>query len=982
MAGLGTAALGVCQAADPARILAELRATHLDPGRAVVLRDATIDLGAGQLVVESATVVPAVTLDGRAIELELSGSLRFRIEPPDEIEAAQLELFTGRRSLDVAVADVVLAVADPRLAQRLLDGPAHTADAQQLARAETTYRRWREGAERRRAGVEMSLLRALVGDSVAAGYVAAWCRTDELGEFFFEHDPEDPETLTLASFVPLDVRGWDRRRIARHIRFQQRKGRFLEARVEDLGAWDIWLSGPRDDTVERGATGPGFESRHYDIDVTVRRKRRLLDGHARVTVETLHAGRTTVPFEVHPDLRVREAHDASGAPLPFVQIGSQVVVVLPEAQPKGARFTIDLHYTGRALQWVGRGVHDLVDTDDWYPHTGAVDRATYELLLRWPKKQELLASGRLIEAGSDRRYRWERRRIDRPAIAASFVLGDLRVESRRIAGTELTLGFDHSTVSAERERAIATIATALEFLERTWGELPVDALTVVVLPRDYAQSYLGFVTLNRSMLESTGIETFGVGEWVRETTIAHELAHQWWGNLVGWSSYRDQWLSESMANYTALLYWAERSGRPDSPLGELAAGWRESLERLAPDGRTVESLGPVVLGHRLNSSKATGYQTVVYRKGAVVLAMLARAVGPERFHEALRRLLADQDGRTLTTADFLDELSRAAQIDLDGFARTFVYGTGIPDYYYTYDVTPADEHWIVRGEARRRSQVRPVVRIERDALERWDVVREFVLVSASEAAALRVPFRIVGRARPPSAAPESARATAVEGELMLHGDGRFEIETDLEPATFQLDPNGEVLASFAPADDPRRTLRLQAEDSLARGDLAAAEELLRRGLTALLGTPNEAGSARYRDAQARRDEGRLRAALVRLCLDQGRLEEARAEIAALEKILAQDRGALWYDREVLAARIDLASGAAQDAHRRLRRLLGRNEDDAPRVRADLAAEAWALLGVAAQAVGEAEDRDTALVAARSRGADVAAFAAAVAGQQR
>ena len=982
--GLGAAAVCVCQAADPARVLDELRAARLDPGRAVVLRDTTIDLGAAQLVIESATVVPAVSVGGRPVELELSGSLRFRVEPPDEVEAAQLELFTGRRSLDVAVEDVVLAVADARLAQRFLDAPTRAADTEQLARAETTYRRWREGAERRRAGVEMSLLRALVGDPVLAGYVAVWCRTAEIGEFFFEYDPEDPEALTLASFVPLDVRGWDRRRLERHIRFQQRKGRFLEVRLEDLGAWDIWLSGPRESAEPGGSHGPGFESRHYELDVTVRRKRRLLDGRARVTVEALHAGRTTVPFEVHPDLRVREAYDAGGAPLPFVQIGPQVTVVLPEAPPPGARFAIALGYSGRALQWVGRGVHDLVDTDDWYPHTGAVDRATYDVLLRWPRDQELLASGRLVDAGRDGRYRWGHRRIDRPAIAASFVLGDLRVESRRIAGTDLTIGFDRSAAGTDRERAIGTIATALEFLERTWGELPVEELTVVVLPRDYAQSYLGFVTLNRSMLESTGIETFGVGEWVRETTIAHELAHQWWGNLVGWSSYRDQWLSESMANYTALLYWAERSGRPDSPLGELAAGWRESLERLAPDGRTVESLGPVVLGQRLNSSKASGYQTVVYRKGAVVLAMLARAVGPERFHEALRGLLAENEGRVLTTADFLDELARVAQIDLDGFARTFVYGTGIPVFYYTYDVARTDDRWIVRGEARRRPQVRPVVRIERIARERWDVVRDFVPAVAAQAAALRVPFRIVGRTRPAAADSASAQATAVEGELMLRGDGRFEVETDLEPATFRLDPHGEVLARFAPADDVRRTLRLQAEDRLGLDDFAGAEELLRRALDAQpQSSPSEAGtSAAYRDAEARRDEGRLRAALARLCLDQGRVDEARAEIAVLEKILAQDRGGLWFDREVLAARIELESGAAADAYRRLRRLLGRGVDDAPRVRADLAAEAWALLAVAAHAIGERENLTTALAAARSRGADVTAFGAVVAGEQR
>ncbi len=977
------ACAGLCEAGDPVRILDELRVARLEAGAAVHLQDVTIEIGAARLEVESATLVPTTPVEGRPVELELSGRMRFRIEPPDDVEASQLELFTGRRTLDVAVEDVVLAIADEGLARRLVDTPSRVAlDAEGLARAEASYRRWVDGAERRRAGVEASLFRAIAGDHGLSEFIAAWCRSPEVGEFYVERDPEDPESLTLAGFVPLDIRGWDRQRLARHIRFQQRKGRFLDVRVDDLGAWDIWLTGPWNDGPAPDSTqGPGFESRHYELSVTVRRNRRILDGRARVTVEAIRPGRTTVPFEIHPDLRVRQVFDAGGGPLPFVQLGPQVVVVLPAAPLPGARFDVDLRYTGRALQWVGRGVHDLVDTDDWYPHCGAIDRATYDSLLRWPSDQELLSSGRLVESGRDGRYRWERRRIDRPAIAASFVLGDLRVERRRIGETELTIGFDRASVAPERVKAVGTIASALEFLERTWGDLPVNELTVVVLPRDYAQSYLGFVTLNHSILDSAGAEAFGLGDWVRETTIAHELAHQWWGNVVGWSSYRDQWLSESMANYTALLYWAEHSGVPGSPLGELSAGWRESLERLAADGRTVESLGPVTLGYRLNSSKAEAYQTVVYRKGAVVLAMLARAVGPERFHDALRSMLEGQEGRVLTTADFLESIGEAAQVDLGGFSRTFVYGTGIPVYYYEYAAEPVGDAWVVRGTAKRRPQARPAVRAKLVHGARWDVVRDFVPVESPATTTLRVPFRVVARAQGPVTGTASAQATALDGELTLRDEGRFEVETDLEPALFRLDPHGEILARFASADDPRRTLRLKAEDRILLDDPAGAEALLRQALAAGAQDSPTAGPrpVAYRDAETRRDEARIRAALARLYLDQDRVDEARAEIATLEKLLQGDRGALWFDREVLSARLELHDGDAAAAHRRLRRLVGREAEDTPRVRAEMAAEAWTLAAIAAHELGLTRDRTIALDAARTRGADVTEFVSAVSG---
>ena len=96
-------------------------------------------------------------------------------------------------------------------------------------------------------------------------------------------------------------------------------------------------------------------------------------------------------------------------------------------------------------------------------------------------------------------------------------------------------------------------------------------------------------------------------------------------------------------------------------LAEMSAGWRAALERKIDDGRTIESLGPIVLGSRLNSSRAAnGYGAIVYRKGAVVLAMLARAVGEERFLEMLRSLVDSSMGEVITTADFVSSIERMA----------------------------------------------------------------------------------------------------------------------------------------------------------------------------------------------------------------------------------------------------------------------------------------------------------------------------------
>jgi len=108
--------------------------------------------------------------------------------------------------------------------------------------------------------------------------------------------------------------------------------------------------------------------------------------------------------------------------------------------------------------------------------------------------------------------------------------------------------------------------------------------------------------------------------------IAHETAHQWWGGIVAWRSYRDQWLSEGFAEYSGILYTGTRDSKNSKE--ELLSDARDSL-RQPPvtttglgKGRLVD-VGPITFGHRLNTTKTFGaYQALIYSKGALVLRTL------------------------------------------------------------------------------------------------------------------------------------------------------------------------------------------------------------------------------------------------------------------------------------------------------------------------------------------------------------------------
>jgi len=962
---------------EPAELLRGIRASGLAPDDALSVAGVEIGLGPALLEIERGSLFPVSPVAGRTLEWIFVGQARFRLEPPDAIEAGQLELFTGERFLETPVEEAVLVLADPRWLSAL---PSRTAPAgvspELRERAESVQRAWLARTERRQAGIESALFKCLAGDPPFQQYFALWVDSRELGPFLYHLDPDQQEPVKLSSFRPLALSPWEKARKKHDLKVQQRKGRWLNLRAEDLGQWDVWLS-----MAWKPARGPalpgnvGFEAEHYALEATLKRRSLALDGRARLDLVAGADGRRVVGLRLMPDLEVRSVADPGGRDLFFFRSADEIVVHLPEPPPPGTRLSLDVTFGGRALEWAGRKSYDLLDTSRWYPHGGTLDRATYDVTLRWPRRLDLLASGKLVERGRRGKYLWERRTLDLPAIAFSFALGDYLVERARSGDTEITLAF--SRASGVRipprllQETLGSISGALEYFESAFGDYPLEELTVVTVPRSFSQSYLGFITLADPLARF--VDPLGASAtWIRDTTIAHELAHQWWGNTVGSWSYRDQWLSEGMANYSALLYESKKSGAHDR-LALMSSGWRDSLARTTVEGRTIESLGPVVLGQRLNSSRAhSGYRSVVYRKGAVVLAMLARAVGEECFLRTLRSLAGTARNQVVTTESFLESLERTCAIDLGGFARQYVYGTGIPEVYYGYEFERADSgEWTVRGRARLQlagDQHYEIVREDGG----WDVRRRPAPRPASGATALMVPYRVI----------LDPATQGQDGQLVIEGrDDLFHVETHGRPLEFRLDPRGEILARFFSAQrHPKRFVHHQAEDLAAAGDLAAAEA---RYLEALLSPPGIDPGAGG-DRAGRIQDLKIRLGLTRLYLSQGRIGEAEARLQQVEFELDEwDRGALRVQREALRSRMEILRGEYDPAYRRLKKTLRLASPRRARVpwrnlmlqvqlntERDAVTEAYSLLAVAAHEVGDAEVFDWALREARDRGVEV------------
>ncbi len=180
----------------------------------------------------------------------------------------------------------------------------------------------------------------------------------------------------------------------------------------------------------------------------------------------------------------------------------------------------------------------------------------------------------------------------------------------------------------------------------------------------------------------------------------HETAHQWWGDLVTWKSYRDQWLAEGLANYASLLILEQKS--PEQ-FHDVMEKYRKDLLSKNKDGEWLRDAGPVTLGQRLVSSHfPNGYEAISYERGTWLFHMLRSmmrdsemaahgrktpAHPDEPFFRALRKARERFAGKAMSTRDlmqvFEEELPRPLWYNnhhnLDWFVDSWINGTAIPE---------------------------------------------------------------------------------------------------------------------------------------------------------------------------------------------------------------------------------------------------------------------------------------------------------------
>ena len=723
------------QSPEPLELLKQLNSVTLDPTQVYVIRDAHITRGQMSLYLNRGFMALTKPVKGEVTGAVFSGEGEVLMIPPDRTEKRNLAQFTHSPILEEKIESAYMRFTD-QTAQELL-AAARRPDPDDPEQPGPYVQEWAAVAQTLNPESSARILMDLLGDR-SHPYFYARVKGEELGVFEMVDDERLPEPFSIGALRKVDSQTFT----------------------------DIWCSFPTHST-EPGPASSDFRARAraYTLDIRIHPDHSL-EGRAEIQLESRSAQDRVISFGLSRWLAVTGVEDDRGHSITV--IGGQppggntaeardydhVEVVLPHPYPVGARFRLIFRYHGNVIADVGNGVLYVGARGSWYPRLEIGFPSQYDMTFHYPHKLVLVATGARIEEKTSEDWSESRWRSDGVFRVAGFNLGPYTSEERHAGNTRITVyatpeaesslekrhDTDHAppvlipgtrrtlinplhvepvplAPSAQLGNVADIAAQAVQYYSTLFGPYPYPRLAISQVPGSFGQGWPELVYLSTlSFLPKTERSEMGLsrgrGDPLGPVIIAHEVAHQWWGNFLGWQTYHDQWLSEGLASYAAALFLTQ--GKDGShQFRDLLHLYRDDLLAKTSEGATVEAGGPIWLGHRLSSSvDPEGYSNIVYKKGCWVLHMLRglmtdpKTGSDDRFFRMLHDFVIHYQGQSVSTQDFIHyaEKYMTAESDLehnhqlDWFFSEWVYDTGIPVYTFkTEGRALATGQYVVQG---------------------------------------------------------------------------------------------------------------------------------------------------------------------------------------------------------------------------------------------------------------------------------------------
>lgn len=356
----------------------------------------------------------------------------------------------------------------------------------------------------------------------------------------------------------------------------------------------------------------------------------------------------------------------------FKQSPTKLVLKLGEEVPARSTIEIDLHYSGtprpRSSRWGTVGWEELNDgivvaaqptgAPTWFPCNDLPRyKSTFDISFTTERSYTVAATGELMNTSEKSGMAtWNfRQTIPTPTYLVSIQIGRYRHLVDELSGVTVNTFFppanQHKVVTD-----LSKLEDMLSYFTTVFGEYPFGSYSVVATADDL-----------EIPLEAQGMAIFGAnhlnGTNPEERLVAHELAHQWFGNSVGIATWSDIWLNEGFACYAEWL-WSEQAG------GITTQGMAEShhvLLRQLDQDLILADPGPDLM-----------FDDRVYKRGALTLHALRLVVGEKNFFAIVKKWVAEHRHALGTTEDFIELCQHSTSEDLGPLFERWLYQPALP----------------------------------------------------------------------------------------------------------------------------------------------------------------------------------------------------------------------------------------------------------------------------------------------------------------
>jgi len=663
-------------------------------------------------------------VEGRTIGAVFLGDCEVTLVPPTEVENRSLSIFTEKPEFIEHFSRIVMRFTDQTF-EEIKQAPGVTMGATggQVGRARDAYR---EIESLLRKDVHYNIDLRTLGDlyqSGSQGFFRAFLGGGRFDRLSYLIDPRGipevaPEEVALISY-------------------SQTAGGIWAA--FNLGS--LYQDGKPVNAPDRRL----YDITHHEIDGTIRGTRIIASD--KITLRGIASRQRVLPFNLYRHLRVSRVADEQGRELSFIQEtkdeDADFGVILAQPLEAGQQIKLTVHYEGEdTLSDSGGGNFILIPRETWYPNNTATsfgDRAIFALTFRYPKDHIFVATGaptgpeqiegdlkiakwtsgttELAVAGFNYGKFKRKDLLDKetgyglefyankeiPDELKDFelYLDELARNKQYITG--ITGNFNTTTMA---DFALNDMQNSTRIYTAYFGKLPYSRIAVTQQPAaSFGQAWptLIYMPYTAFIDQTQRTQLFGAQGGAHSFwryVGPHEASHQWWGHVVGWKSYRDQWMSEGFAEFSTSLY-AQYVRKDMAKFNDFWEEHRKRITQATPltNGKKPYTVGPITQGQRLNSLKTPWvYQSLVYPKGAYVLHMIRmmmfdhRGGGDARFREMMKGFVQTHFNQDASTEDFKLAVEKhmlpAMDLDkngrMDWFFDQWVYGTEIPAYRFAY----------------------------------------------------------------------------------------------------------------------------------------------------------------------------------------------------------------------------------------------------------------------------------------------------------